>query len=46
MTHAAMPPEAQAAPGITPGMLRLSIGIENPTDLLADLEAGLARIPR
>jgi cystathionine gamma-synthase len=44
MTHAAMPPEAQAAAGITPGMLRLSVGIEDVDDLIADLEAGLARV--
>jgi cystathionine gamma-synthase len=44
MTHAAMPPEAQAAAGITPGMLRLSVGIEDVDDLISDLEAGLARV--
>lgn len=43
MTHAAMPPEVQLAAGITPGMLRLSVGIEAADDLLADLTAGLAR---
>jgi len=44
MTHAAMPESAQAAAGITDGMLRLSIGIEDPADLVADLRAGLDRI--
>jgi cystathionine gamma-synthase len=44
MTHAAMSEEAQLAAGITDGMLRLSIGIEDPVDLVADLRAGLDRI--
>ena len=43
MTHAAMPPEVQAAAGITGGMLRLSVGVEDAGDLIADLEAGLER---
>ncbi len=43
MTHVSMPPDIQAAAGLTPGLLRLSIGIEDPDDLIADLTAGLAR---
>jgi len=43
MTHAAMTPEVRAKAGITDGLLRLSIGIEAVEDLLADLQAGLAR---
>ncbi len=43
MTHASMPPEVQLAAGITPGMLRLSVGIEDAADLLTDLAAGLER---
>ena len=43
MTHAAMPPEARAAAGISDGLLRLSIGIEALADLKADLAAALAR---
>ena len=43
MTHAAMPPDVQAAAGITPGLLRLSVGIEAAEDLVADLVAGLDR---
>ncbi len=43
MTHAAMSPEALAAAGITDGLLRLSVGIEDARDLLADLTAGLDR---
>jgi cystathionine gamma-synthase len=43
MTHAAMTPEARAKAGIADGLLRLSVGIESTADLIADLEAGLAR---
>jgi cystathionine gamma-synthase len=42
MTHAAMTPEARQAAGITDGLLRLSVGLEAPQDLLADLSNGLA----
>ena len=44
MTHASMPPEIRAAAGITDGMLRLSVGVEAPEDLVADLKAGLDRV--
>jgi cystathionine gamma-synthase len=43
MTHAAMSFEARAAAGIGDGLLRLSVGIEDARDLLADLAAGLER---
>lgn len=43
MTHAAMDAKAQATAGVTPGLLRLSIGIESVEDLLQDLLAGLDR---
>lgn len=43
MTHAAMSAEARAAAGIGDGLLRLSVGIEHADDLVADLEAALAR---
>jgi cystathionine gamma-synthase len=46
MTHAAMTPEVRAHAGIGDGLLRLSVGIEAAGDLLADLEAGLARAAR
>ena len=39
MTHAAMCEADQLAAGITPGLLRLSVGIEHVGDLLADLES-------
>ena len=41
MTHASMPPDVQLTAGITPGMIRLSVGIETIDDLLADLERSL-----
>ncbi len=43
MTHAAMDPEARLAAGLTDGLLRLSVGIEDLEDLRADLAAGLKR---
>jgi len=43
MTHASMDPEARRDAGITDGLLRLSIGIEDRRDLVADLEAALDR---
>ena len=44
MTHAAMSAEARATAGISDGLLRLSIGIEHPSDLCADLERALERV--
>ncbi|MDO5501518.1 MAG: cystathionine gamma-synthase [Propionibacteriaceae bacterium] len=43
MTHASMSPAAAAAAGLTQGMLRLSVGLEDPEDLVADLRAALDR---
>jgi cystathionine gamma-synthase len=43
MTHLAMAPEVRAAAGIGDGLLRLSVGIEDAGDLVADIEAALAR---
>ena len=40
-THADIEPEIRARLGVTDGLLRLSIGLEDPDDLLADLEAVL-----
>jgi cystathionine gamma-synthase len=45
MTHAAMTPEARRTAGITDGLLRLSIGLEHPEDLLADLAQALEAVP-
>jgi cystathionine gamma-lyase len=41
MTHASVPPEARARLGISDSLVRLSIGIEDAADLLADLESAL-----
>ena len=40
-THRRLSPEVQAEMGITPGVLRLSVGLEAATDLIKDLEAAL-----
>jgi cystathionine beta-lyase len=37
MSHAAMPPAERAARGITDGLVRLSVGLEDPRDLCEDL---------
>jgi len=42
MTHAAMTPEARQVAGISDGLLRLSVGLEHPEDLIADLSRALA----
>lgn len=43
MTHASMTPEARAAAGITEGLIRISVGIEDGDDLVADLLRALDR---
>ncbi|MFZ5609985.1 MAG: O-succinylhomoserine sulfhydrylase [Pseudomonadota bacterium] len=45
-THQGLAEEARAALGISDGMLRLSVGLEDPGDLIADLEQALAHIGR
>jgi cystathionine gamma-synthase len=45
MTHASMTPEARRRAGITDGVIRLSIGIEDASDLIADLGQVLAGLP-
>ncbi len=39
-THSQLSAEEQAAAGVTPGLVRLSVGLENIEDILADLDAG------
>ncbi|WP_308799697.1 bifunctional o-acetylhomoserine/o-acetylserine sulfhydrylase [Agromyces silvae] len=41
-THSQLTPEQQLTTGVTPGLVRLSVGIEHVDDLKADLAAGLA----
>jgi O-succinylhomoserine sulfhydrylase len=40
-THRRLPPQARAAAGITDGVVRVSVGLEDAEDLLADLEQAL-----
>ena len=40
-THQRLTDEARAALGITDGLVRLSVGLESPEDLLADIERAL-----
>jgi cystathionine gamma-lyase len=44
MTHASVPRETREALGIADGFIRVSCGIENVTDLIADLERGFAAL--
>ncbi|MHB1020820.1 MAG: trans-sulfuration enzyme family protein [Acidobacteriaceae bacterium] len=45
MTHAAIGAEARAKIGITDGLVRISVGIEEVEDLIADLDQALAKLP-
>jgi len=42
-THSQLNPEQQAAAGVPPGMVRLSVGIESIEDIIADLEQAIAK---
>jgi cystathionine beta-lyase/cystathionine gamma-synthase len=44
MTHSSMPPEVRKENGITDGMVRVSVGIEDVEDLIGDLDQALARV--
>lgn len=44
MTHAAIPREERIASGITDGLVRLSVGLEDTEDLIADLDQALAQV--
>ncbi|CAB4589054.1 unannotated protein [freshwater metagenome] len=41
-THSQLSPEEQLTAGVTPGLIRLSLGLENINDIKADLEVGFA----
>ncbi len=43
-THQRFTPEVRAAMGVSDGLVRLSIGLEHPDDLIADLEQALAKV--
>jgi cystathionine beta-lyase/cystathionine gamma-synthase len=45
MTHASVPPDMRSKLGITDGLVRLSCGVEEVEDLLADLERGFEDMP-
>ena len=45
-THSQLTPEQQLTTGVTPGLVRLSVGLENVDDLKADLEQALAAARR
>jgi cystathionine beta-lyase/cystathionine gamma-synthase len=42
MTHAAIPREQREERGVTDGLLRLSVGIEDKEDLVADLDRAIS----
>jgi cystathionine beta-lyase/cystathionine gamma-synthase len=44
MTHASVPVELQQQIGITQGLIRISVGIEDVEDLIADLDQALAKV--
>ena len=44
MTHASIPAEVRKQTGITDGLVRISVGIEDVEDLIADLDAALAKV--
>ncbi len=44
MTHASVPPNVRAEIGITDGLVRISVGIEDVEDLIADLDQALAAV--
>ena len=44
MTHATIPPEQRRAIGIGDSLVRLSVGIEDAGDLIADLDQALRRL--
>ena len=41
-THSQLTPEEQALSAVTPGLVRLSVGLESIEDIIADLEKGFA----
>ena len=43
-THSQLTEEEQAASGVRPGLVRLSVGLETVDDIVADLEAGFSAI--
>ena len=44
MTHASVDPAMRRQVGISDGLIRLSVGLEDPRDLIKDLEQALAKV--
>jgi len=44
MTHSMIPKEVREAAGITDGMIRMSVGLEDPDDIIADLKQALDKV--
>ncbi|HWB94009.1 MAG TPA: PLP-dependent transferase, partial [Puia sp.] len=45
MTHKSIPAEKRRAAGVADGLVRLSIGLEDTEDLIADLRRALDKVP-
>ena len=43
-THSQLTPEEQAATGVSPNLVRLSVGVEHIEDIISDLDAGFAAV--
>jgi O-acetylhomoserine (thiol)-lyase len=43
-THSQLSPEEQLQTGVTEGYVRLSVGIEHPDDIIADIDQALAAV--
>jgi cystathionine beta-lyase/cystathionine gamma-synthase len=44
MTHASIPKEEREARGVRDGLIRISVGVEDPDDLVDDLRQGLEKL--
>jgi cystathionine beta-lyase/cystathionine gamma-synthase len=44
MTHASIPEEERTRLGVTPGLVRISVGIEDVADLVQDLDQALEAV--
>jgi len=44
MTHASLPPELRSRSGVSDGLIRLSVGVEDVEDLIADLDQALGKV--
>ncbi|HEY5905933.1 MAG TPA: PLP-dependent transferase, partial [Actinomycetota bacterium] len=43
-THASLTPEEQAESGVTEGLVRVSVGLEDADDIVADVRQALERV--